>query len=49
MKYTLITARGRVMTFYVLAVAELYRTLEGGVLITDAVYAEAYGELLVDE
>ena len=48
MKYTLITRRGRVMTFFVRAVAELYLTIEGGTLIDDAVYARAYAELLVD-
>ena len=48
MNYTLITRRGRVMTFFVRAVAELYQTIEGGVIIDDAVYAKAYAELLVD-
>lgn len=37
MKYTLITSKGRVMTFYVKAVAELYRNLEGGVVMTEDV------------
>lgn len=37
MKYTLITSKGRVMTFYVKAVAELYRNLEGGVVVTEDV------------
>ena len=48
MRYTLITKAGRIRQFYVLAVAELYQQLEGGVLITDELYAEAHGELLVD-
>lgn len=48
MKYILITSQGRVMQFYVLATAELYQTLEGGTLITDQLYAEAYSELLLD-
>ena len=37
MKYTLITSKGRVMTFYVKAVADLYRNLEGGVVVTEEV------------
>lgn len=48
MKYTLINKQGRIRQFYVLAVAELYQQIEGGVLITDQLYAEAYAELLVD-
>ena len=40
MEYTLITARGRVMMFYVRAVAELYRSIEGGVIVTKDVLKE---------
>jgi hypothetical protein len=32
MKYVLIAKNGKVMTFYVKAVAELYQVLNGGVL-----------------
>lgn len=34
MPYTLITAKGKIMTFYVRAVAELYQTFEGGVVVS---------------
>ena len=34
MKYTLITKTGRVLTFYVRAVAETYQKAYGGQLIT---------------
>jgi len=35
MRYTLITSTGKVMTFHVLAVAELYRTINGGGVLID--------------
>jgi len=41
MQYTLITRQGKVMQFYVKAVAELYQSLNGGVVITQ--------QILVDE
>ena len=34
MQYTLITKTGKVMQFYVKGVAELYQSLNGGVLFT---------------
>lgn len=34
MKFTLITSSGKIRTFYVQAVAELYLLLEGGVIVT---------------
>lgn len=37
MPYTLITKQGRIMQFYVKGVAELYRSINGGTLITNAV------------
>lgn len=40
MKYTLITKQGKVYTFYVKAVAEIYQKAYGGQLIT--------GDILVD-
>ena len=40
MKYTLITAAGKVLTFYVRAVAETYQQAYGGVIVSD--------EILVD-
>ena len=41
MKYTLITARGRVYTFFLRAVAETYQQAYGGVIVSD--------EILVDK
>jgi hypothetical protein len=37
MKYTLITRKGRVMTFFIKSVAELYLEIEGGTLINETV------------
>ena len=41
MQYTLITSKGNIMQFYVKAVADLYQTINGGVVITQ--------QILVDE
>jgi hypothetical protein len=41
MQYTLITSKGTVMQFYVKAVADLYQSINGGVVITQ--------QILVDE
>jgi len=41
MKYTLITSKGKVLTFYLKAVAETYQKAYGGQLIT--------ADILVDE
>ena len=40
MPYTLITKNGRIMQFYIKAVAELYRNLNGGVILTESVLVE---------
>lgn len=40
MEYTLITKQGRVRQFYILAVAELYQRLDGGVLIAKNILEE---------
>jgi hypothetical protein len=40
MKYTLITATGRVYTFYVKALAETYLSAYGGQLITDDILVD---------
>lgn len=37
MKYTLIAKNGKVMTFFVKAVAELYQTINGGVIVTSEI------------
>ena len=34
MQYTLINANGKIRTFFILAVAELYQQIEGGVIVT---------------
>jgi hypothetical protein len=40
MQYTLITAQGKIMCFYVKAVAEMYQAINGGVVITQQVLQE---------
>jgi hypothetical protein len=37
MKYTLITKSGKLYTFYVKAVADLYQQCYGGTLVTDEI------------
>jgi hypothetical protein len=39
MEYTLITSTGRVMQFYQKGVAELYQTINGGVIVTADILA----------
>jgi hypothetical protein len=36
MKFTLVTAKGKIMKFFVEDIAKLYQSFEGGVLITIA-------------
>lgn len=48
MKFTLITPKGRVYTFFLLATAQIFEQAYGGTLISDQIYADAYAELLVD-
>jgi hypothetical protein len=40
MKYTLITSKGKVYTFYVKAVAETYQQAYGGTIVTKAVLVD---------
>jgi hypothetical protein len=40
MRYTLLTAEGRVMRFYVKSVGELYLSLYGGALFSEAILVE---------
>lgn len=40
MKYVLITKTGRVMCFYVKAVAEMYQTINGGVICSEEIEME---------
>ena len=37
MKYTLLTTKGTLRQFYVLALAETYQAIYGGVIISDVV------------
>lgn len=44
MQYTLITKTGKIMQFYVKSVAELYQTVNGGVVFTQQVLKTAKTE-----
>jgi hypothetical protein len=43
-QYTLITKTGKIMQFYVKSVAELYQTVNGGVVFTQQVLKTAKNE-----
>ena len=45
MPYTLITKTGKVMQFYVKGVAELYQSLNGGVVITQQILVDETSEV----
>ena len=40
MQYTLITKTGKIMQFYVKSVAELYQSLNGGVVFTQQILVD---------
>ena len=40
MQYTLLTAQGKIMQFYVKDVAEMYQAINGGVVFTQQVLQE---------
>jgi hypothetical protein len=40
MKFTLITANGKVMTFFIKSVTETYQQAYGGSIVTDEILAE---------
>ena len=44
MNYTLITPKGRIFTFYILAVAEMYRVTHGGQLFTADILVDTAAE-----
>lgn len=44
MQYTLITKTGTVMQFYVKGVAELYQSLNGGVIVTADILVDTTAE-----
>jgi len=45
MQYTLITQQGKVMQFYVKSVADLYCSLNGGVVITQQILVDETAEV----
>jgi hypothetical protein len=40
MKFTLITSNGKVLTFFIRAVAETYQQAYGGIIVTDQVLVD---------
>jgi hypothetical protein len=49
MQYTLITAQGKIMCFYVKAVAEMYQSLKGGIVITQQILSTETAQIPVDQ
>jgi hypothetical protein len=47
MPYTLITSKGKVMQFYVLAVAVMFQELEGGKIVTEDILVDTLQEQIV--
>lgn len=47
MSYTLITSKGTVMQFYVKAVADMYQTINGGVVITQQILVDETAQTVV--
>ena len=48
MQYTLITAQGKIMRFYLLSVAEMYQALNGGVVFSQQIL-EQQEKQMVDQ
>jgi hypothetical protein len=46
MQYTLITSKGKIMQFYIKAVAELYQSINGGVVFTQQVLETQSNEMV---
>ena len=44
MTYTLITSKGTVMQFYIKAVADLYQSINGGVVITQQILVDDFAQ-----
>ena len=44
MQYTLITKQGKIMQFYVKSVADLYQSINGGVVITQQILVDNTAE-----
>lgn len=49
MQYTLITAQGKIMQFYVLATAEMYQVLNGGVVFSQQILNTETVQIPVDQ
>jgi hypothetical protein len=47
MKYTLITAKGKVYTFYVLAVAQTYQQAYGGNIVTNDILVDKIAQTVL--
>jgi hypothetical protein len=47
MKYTLITSKGKVYTFYVKAVAETYQQAYGGVIVLDDILVDTAAQTVL--
>lgn len=47
MQYTLITNSGKIMQFYVKAVADMYQTINGGVVITQQILVDTAVQTVV--
>lgn len=47
MQFTLITKEGKVMQFFIQAVAEMYQTIYGGVVVTNEVLVDQETETAV--
>ena len=47
MQYTLITATGKLYTFYLRAVAETYQQAYGGVIVTDEVLVDKIAQTVL--
>ena len=47
MKYTLITATGKLYTFYVQAVAETYQQAYGGVIVTNDILVDTVAQTVL--
>ena len=47
MKYTLITAKGKVYTFFVQALAETYQQAYGGTIVTNDILVDKIAQTVV--
>jgi hypothetical protein len=47
MRYTLITATGKLYTFYLLTVAETYLQVHGGVIVTNEILVDSIAQTAV--